>query len=211
MVNWMHNGKQNDPATTEYGAYDNVESGNAHEPDATYWIPTGDEWYKAAFYKGAGTEYWDFAIQQDYIPSDPVHNGPQPGPAGEANYMGDNYDWGEGLDHADKSEVGYYGLASHYGTYDQCGNLLEWAEEWNPQYTPRKLTWDGFYKMNIWPTSTPPFGTLNKANMGALPANWVGDRTGLRIATLPEIVPEPVTVFLVGVGALGLCRRRSKK
>jgi formylglycine-generating enzyme required for sulfatase activity len=70
--NWLHNGKpsgsQNNSAT-ETGAYtlNGATSGNAapSNSDAKYHLPTENEWYKAAYYKGGGTDagYWNYATQ----------------------------------------------------------------------------------------------------------------------------------------------------
>jgi formylglycine-generating enzyme required for sulfatase activity len=78
-VNWLHNGKPTGPqdaSTTEAGAYAlNGQTSFGLSParavDARYYIPTEAEWYKAAFYKGGGTNagYWDYATQSDTAPT----------------------------------------------------------------------------------------------------------------------------------------------
>jgi len=88
-ANWLHNNKptgNQDSGTTEGGAYtlNGTNSGNsiAKNPDAKYYIPTENEWYKAAFYKGGGTSagYWKYATQSDTAPTcvsvDIFGNGP---------------------------------------------------------------------------------------------------------------------------------------
>jgi hypothetical protein len=56
------------------GAYtlNGQTSGNVPSKNATaaYWIPLENEWYKAAFYKGGGTNagYWLFATQSNAVP-----------------------------------------------------------------------------------------------------------------------------------------------
>ena len=76
--NWLHNGKPSgsqNSSTTENGAYtlNGAVSGNAvaKNAGAKYHIPTENEWYKAAYYKGGGTNagYWKYATQSD---DDPV-------------------------------------------------------------------------------------------------------------------------------------------
>ena len=68
--NWLHNNKPSglqDVSTTEDGAYtlNGAVSGNAvvKNAGAKYHIPTENEWYKAAYYKGGGTNagYWLYA------------------------------------------------------------------------------------------------------------------------------------------------------
>lgn len=72
--NWLHNGKPTgaqNSATTENGAYDMTQSFVVRKPEATYFIPSENEWYKAAFYKGNGTNsgYWLYATQSNTAPS----------------------------------------------------------------------------------------------------------------------------------------------
>ena len=91
-VNWRSNGSKRgltgglDSTTTENGAYTlngrisgsavakNLINPNTGKPP-TYWIPTEDEWYKAAYYKGAGvnTGYWKYATQNDSPPRKPLN------------------------------------------------------------------------------------------------------------------------------------------
>jgi formylglycine-generating enzyme required for sulfatase activity len=77
-ANWLHNEKPTgvqDSSTTEDGAYtlNGVVSGNAiaRNSEAKYHIPTLNEWYKAAYYKGGGISagYWKYATQSDDDPT----------------------------------------------------------------------------------------------------------------------------------------------
>lgn len=79
--NWLHNNKPNGPqnsTTTENGAYPlngliggPLETSVEKNSNAKYHIPTDDEWYKAAYYKGGGTDsgYWAYATQSDTLPN----------------------------------------------------------------------------------------------------------------------------------------------
>lgn len=52
-VNWLSNGAKRD-SSTETGTYNLVDSKGAvvdKAPDARFWIPTENEWYKAAYYR----------------------------------------------------------------------------------------------------------------------------------------------------------------
>ncbi|HNW34283.1 MAG TPA: SUMF1/EgtB/PvdO family nonheme iron enzyme, partial [Candidatus Ozemobacteraceae bacterium] len=96
-----------------------------------FMIPTQDEWYKAAFYKGGGTSagYWRNAMQSDsatpvVATSDASGNPVNPGPE-VANHQ-NGVDWNGQDGHV--STVGGCGAASTYGTFDQSGNLWEWNE-----------------------------------------------------------------------------------
>ena len=84
-ANWKNNGSQAAPtqdqggmiagATTESGAYtlstqQTTGSANIKTVGSSFWIPTEDEWYKAAYYKGGSTNagYWIYATQSDQPP-----------------------------------------------------------------------------------------------------------------------------------------------
>lgn len=68
--NWLHNNKASGSQsadTTEDGAYDMSQAIPVRKAEAKYFIPTEDEWYKAAFYNGIN--YWDYATQSDTAPT----------------------------------------------------------------------------------------------------------------------------------------------
>jgi formylglycine-generating enzyme required for sulfatase activity len=77
--NWLHNKKPTgiqNASTTEDGAYTlNGQDLNAstigRNPFAFYHIPTENEWYKAAYYKGGNTNagYWEYATQSNTAPA----------------------------------------------------------------------------------------------------------------------------------------------
>jgi formylglycine-generating enzyme required for sulfatase activity len=80
--NWLHNNY----GSTETGAYtlNGATSGDAvaKNAGALYWIPTENEWYKAAYHKSGGrnTGYWLYATQSNATPTavaaDATGNGP---------------------------------------------------------------------------------------------------------------------------------------
>jgi formylglycine-generating enzyme required for sulfatase activity len=125
--NWMHNGQPTGPQgpdTTEDGAYTITEEGIANNtitrnPDAQIFIPSTDEWIKAAYYKGGGTDtgYWNFPYQSDEqtkasLPTD------RPNTANISNFPA-----------AGTVPVGLYtSSVGPYGTFDMGGNAWEWSD-----------------------------------------------------------------------------------
>jgi hypothetical protein len=132
VANWMHNG-MGIGASTETGAYTIVggaTSGTtvAKNPGASFWIPSEDEWYKAAYYKGGGTNagYWEYATQSESVPAKATASSTGVGSAGAvgnvANY-GSGATWNS--QSGNVTSVGTNGGPSAYGAYDMGGNIRE--------------------------------------------------------------------------------------
>lgn len=133
FANWMHNGATVG-ADTENGAYTlngdtNGSMAPARNPDAKWWIPTENEWYKAAYYKGGGTNagYWLYPTRSDAVPGNLIG-----GATNQSNYRLDNGVYsviqGSNLFASQNhlTDVGAFSnSASPYGTFDQGGNLWE--------------------------------------------------------------------------------------
>ena len=83
---------------------------------AAYWLPSVDEWYKAAYYDPTTGTYFDYPTGSNTAPTN-VDNGTA---AGSAVYARPSQ---QGP--ADISDAG--GL-SPYGTMAQDGNVFEWNE-----------------------------------------------------------------------------------
>lgn len=73
--NWLHNGRPSgaqNAGTTENGAYSISGTSAVKLSGASYWIPTENEWYKAAYYSmtknGGFPGYWKYATQSDADP-----------------------------------------------------------------------------------------------------------------------------------------------
>lgn len=154
FANWMHNGQPSGsqgPNTTERGAYslNGATSGVAFARNgaAKFSIPSEDEWYKAAHYKGGNKKagYWLSATQSDTL----AGNKPGPGPR-LANYVHQGV--GFSVTQAPKysatqnylTSVGVFsGSASYYGTRDQTGNVWEWTDGVSgSQRVARGNSWD---------------------------------------------------------------------
>jgi formylglycine-generating enzyme required for sulfatase activity len=121
-ANWMSNGGTAD-ASTETGAYNlnGAMTGVFRKQDgARYWLPSEDEWYKAAYYdptKNGTGGYWSYATQSDTLP-DYATTG-----TNSANYNNQR------PRNNKLTPVGtYVNSTSYYGTYDMTGNQWEWND-----------------------------------------------------------------------------------
>lgn len=134
FINWLHNGQGS--GDTENGAYTLVGgqiSGTAPAKNvgATVWIPTENEWYKAAYYdptKGTSGGYWRYANQSDSMTDN------SPLVAGASNYFDGDYavTQSDGYSASQNylTDVGLYGTDSQsfYGINDMAGNVSEWND-----------------------------------------------------------------------------------
>ena len=135
FCNWLQNGQptgSEGPETTETGAYtlngDTTSLMEARNPNATYFIPSVNEWYKAAYYMGGGTNagYWNYATQTNTAPVNTL-----PDTGNHANFY-DEYGTGNG-GYTDPTNhltpVGSFVLSpGPYGTYDMGGDVSQWTE-----------------------------------------------------------------------------------
>ncbi|MCA9264421.1 MAG: SUMF1/EgtB/PvdO family nonheme iron enzyme [Planctomycetales bacterium] len=192
-ANWLHNGRPTGPqgpTTTEDGAYTLGSEAIpdalvVRNPDARFFIPNEDEWYKAAYYKSGGLDagYWQYPTQSNEAPAGRL----PPGDSNSANYN---------LAHTNVTIVGSYPLAvGPYGTYDQAGNAAEMLEtiRLSGPFIDRVVR-GGSWIIDI-SDSTNAAVSFSIGPSGSLSTH------GFRVAA---IVPEPSTcAYLLGVLALG--------
>jgi len=136
FVNWLENG-QVPGGDTESGVY-TIGTGldETRAVGASFFIPSEDEWYKAAYHDpvntgadGNGTaDYWLYPTQSDSVPTlataDANGNVSNPG-ANVANYNS-GADWNG--QNGNVTTVGSATATSFYGAFDMGGNLWEWNE-----------------------------------------------------------------------------------
>lgn len=128
-VNWLHNNKGLDQASFESGAYDtstfggNLEDGytdqHARSPGARYFLPTIDEWIKAAYWDPNRVDpvigdpgYWQFPNSSDtpLIPGVPGVGQTSAGQGGSFEV------------------ASYTSVQSPWGLWDLSGGATEWLE-----------------------------------------------------------------------------------
>jgi formylglycine-generating enzyme required for sulfatase activity len=210
FANWLHNGQpigaQSD-ATTEDGAYA-LHGSNpfpvARNPDAKFFLPTEDQWYKAAYYDPVTQGYFDFATASDVPPI------PDLPPVGEANYACCLTGVGCSPDTApcEPTDVGSYPLsASSYGTLDQSGNLSEWTEDlFEPEVDPDpNLSCNFTHAMvrgGLWSR-----GQNDLASFTRVPSALdVCCGATLRVAAIPAPEPDATLGAVVALALLPLIR-----
>jgi sulfatase modifying factor 1 len=133
FTNWMHNGQGS--GSTETGAY--TLSGNTgiitKNAGATVYLPSEDEWYKAAYYDpttgaGGGDNYYGYPTRSDALPTVATANGTgdisNPG-ANVANYNNGAVWNGQT---GNVTTVGSAAAGNYFGTADQAGNVREWND-----------------------------------------------------------------------------------
>jgi formylglycine-generating enzyme required for sulfatase activity len=170
---------------TLWGAGQYSGSNQFRHKDAYYFLPSMDEWYKAAYGSPSGTWY-NYANGSDSAPtavasgtSGAVYNG-QSGPADITNAGG----------------------LSAYGTMAQGGNAIEWNESAydgsnNSAYEERELRGGSWDISNL---------SLVASGRDVNIPSGVFDNSGFRVAS----VPEPSSGLLVLLGLSAVLRRRLK-
>ena len=207
FVNWMNTSNGHQAAydltfssgwsMTAWGASNQaatgVDSGNNayRHKDAYYFLPSEDEWYKAAYHQNDGVtaNYWDYATGSNTIPT-AVARGTT---SGTAVFNGPS----------DPADVNLAGGLSPYGTMGQNGNVWEWNE--SAFDGVNNLTDEGRgIRGGSWGNSEDPLRSSNRAN---LPPTFEFADIGFRVASIPE--PSSIVMLLFAASALLLRRRFS--
>jgi formylglycine-generating enzyme required for sulfatase activity len=194
FVNYLNMDAGYDPAykfsgTGDYVVWDAGDDGyDALNPfrnsNAHYFLPTEDEWVKAAYWNGTSLQTW--ATPDNTEPVEDV----------EANY-----DWD-----GSNSDPWFVGSGSKElnGTYDMMGNLWEWMES---PYSTGNYT-AGSYRSNRGGCYGDNIGyyygnnTRSSKRISNDPVSQFAN-IGFRVAS----VPEPGTMLLLGLGGVLLRRK----
>ena len=195
FCNWLHNGQGS--GSTEIGAYtlNGAMSGiYTVNTGAQAWIPSENEWYKAAYYdatkNGGAGGYWALPNQSDSIPGNTI------GVPGSANFYDGDY---VGYPTTALTDVGAYGAASasYYGTNDQGGNVYEWND------AVVSGSWRGV-RGGAWNNSG--FLDLDSARRYDDVPSMENHVYGFRVAGVPE--PSAMLLTLLASGLVVLRRLR---
>ena len=207
FANWLHNGQVTglqDATTTEDGAYTftGATTVSARNAGANYWLPSENEWYKAAYYDPNTTEYYDYATSSNTLPN---NNAPENDTGNSANYYNNGYTIGNPYY---TTEVGAYILsASPYGTYDQSGNVWEWNDAIvGSNRILRGSSWHANQSAEYLPATA-----RNTTGAATIENSTVGFRiAGLFTEDEAEAIPEPMSIGLMLLSVGGLLIRRAK-
>jgi len=168
-----------------YNAANLYRNSNAH-----YFLPSEDEWYKAAYYSGSGTTYFDYATGSDTAPL---------GVGGGAS----DAVWGQ-LKSTGPADVDNAGGSSFYGTRGQNGNVWELHEsafDGGNTVSPEARAFRG----GSWVSTV--FG-LRSSLRATTDPDGGGEILGFRVASVPE--PSTAIMMLMAGGAWLLRRRPSR-
>jgi formylglycine-generating enzyme required for sulfatase activity len=171
-ANWLHNGKKTGAAAnTETGAYrmaDGVQVRRSE--DAGYWLPTENEWYKAAYFQpeiegGPAGSYWQFPMSTNERPEQASEGSELPNAAAVSRGFGGIVPVGS-----------YPNAVSPVGALDMGGNVWEWTEDIIHQH---KRVLRGGSAAHTW------HKLQASVRSNASPSRWYPD-TGFRLARRPE-------------------------
>ncbi len=158
--------------------------------DAFYFLPSENEWYKAAYYNAAGTNYFLYPTASSSVPT-PVASGTN---AGSAVYNGGAV--------TNPAAVTFAGGLSPYGTMGQGGNVREWNES---AFDGSNSSSSEFRAVRGGSWFLSESGLRSSSRGGSVPTGE-NDSIGFRVASVPE--PSTYVLVLMGAGALYLWKRR---
>jgi formylglycine-generating enzyme len=158
---------------------------------AHYFLPSVDEWYKAAFYDPTSGVYYDYPTGSNSAPT-PVASGTA---AGTAVYNGQT----------GPADITLAGGLSPYGTMGQGGNVYEWEEtDFDLVNGPTVTSGARGIRGGDWSYGS---GFLSSSNRQGIGNPKVGlNNIGFRVASTPE--PSTLLLSALACGAMWWSRKR---
>jgi len=215
FVNWLNTSTGNQAAykfADRSAVNDNIQlwtSGEAGYDEnnkyrnslAKYFLPSYNEWYKAAYYNPYNSTYYNFANGSDTRPT-AVTSGTASNTAvytqsGEASPAG-------------PADVNNAGGLSPYGVMSLNGNVWEWEESSGNSPNNSDSSSRGVRGGN-WSYGSSDLSSSTRYTH--IPSNEFQD-IGFRVASLSSsaaAVPEPTSMAIFGLGALAIAYRTRHK
>jgi formylglycine-generating enzyme len=156
---------------------------------AHYFLPSVDEWYKAAFYDPTSGVYYDYPTGSNTAPT-AVASGTTPGTA--------VYNNGE----SGPADITLAGGLSPYGTMGQGGNVYEWEETDFDLVNDSGSSVRGIRGGGWGDTSNGLLATFRSSDSPTLEFSSIG----FRVASIPE--PNTEVLAVVACGAMWWWRSR---
>jgi formylglycine-generating enzyme required for sulfatase activity len=157
--------------------------------DAFYFLPSENEWYKAAYFNPSGGNYFDYPTGSDTAPT-PVASGTN---AGTAVYNSVA---------SVPAIVDSAGGLSPYGTMGQGGNVFEWSESAFDGSNTRSSENRTILGGCAW----NPAQDLSSSSRSSFDPSREDGIIGFRVASVPE--PSTYALLALGAGVLMWARRR---
>jgi formylglycine-generating enzyme required for sulfatase activity len=205
FCNWLSNNQSTSRSAFLSGAYDTSTFGSingvftdqlGHSPSAQYWIPTWDEWLKAAHWSPGNPNNGGWYNYSDGSDSPYLYGPPGQGQANAGFSTPDPF----------SIPLGSYGtVQSPWGLLDVAGGSQEWTESVYTVNDGQKYrVFDGSYRNE---TGLEAFG-LDQARYAGAEFPWIDTYNfGLRVASS---IPAPSSCA-VGAGALSILSARRRR
>ena len=168
-----------------------------------WFIPTENEWYKAAYYSASINDYYAYPFRTNTAPT---VNDPSALNSNSGNFYNGAYATTQSFAYSTSqnylTDVGAYVSTSPYGSYDMGGDVFQWNETLIGSFRGiRGGVW--FHHSSA---------QLAAADREFDTPSVEGPDVGFRVANLHvESLPEPGSFTMMLLGAIGLWIRRGRR